>query len=150
MKINKGELIVPGIMAAFLAAYFYQVWADEVPADVLTWPIYVGAALAVCLLLVAVLYIPQRGEAAKAAVNVSAFKKPVALLIMTAVYIAAMNWIGYTLGSFLFLLVVQIYLGSGWRRALLVALVVAALLHVVMVELIGLGVPRLTTPWLTL
>ena len=168
MKINKGELVIPGIMAAFLAAYFVQVLApaglveackrfmsqeaidaffQAVPLENLTWPVYVGCALALGIVAILAMYACRESPAKKPGASMA---KPALFVVMTVVYLVAMNWLGYTLSNCLYLLAVQLFLGSGARRAVLVAVIVSALLHVVMVQLIGLSVPQLTTPWFVL
>lgn len=153
MKIKKGELIIPALMAATTAAYYFQVWAKRLPYSVIVWPIYVTITLLILLALVVVFYIPAEGvseEKKEAKLFKETFKKPLFLFLTTVLFLAIMPWVGYTVSSFAYLFGVQLYLGSEKKRAFLVALAIAIILHVVMVVLLGLSVPRLETSFFTL
>lgn len=153
MKIKKGELIIPALMAATTAAYYFQVWAKGLPYSVVVWPIYVTITLLILLALVVVFYIPAEGvseEKKEAKLFKETFKKPLFLFLTTVLFLAIMPWVGYTVSSFAYLFGVQLYLGSEKKRAFLVALAIAIILHVVMVVLLGLSVPRLETSFFTL
>ena len=142
MKLNRGELVVPGLMAAFTAAYYWQV--REVPSEVLIWPGYITIALGIFAALVLMTY-AFKGSTVKA--KKGSLRRPFVLVLITVAYLGAMKYTGFTIGSFLYLMCVQVYLGSGKRRAFIVALSVSLFLHFVMVVGLGLAVPRLTTPW---
>lgn len=145
MKVNKGELIVPALMAAFIAAYYWQV--RDIPSEVLIWPGYITVALAVLLVLVMVSYAFRASGEKTQKDNL---RRPFLLVLFTSAYLVAMKYTGFSLGSFVYLFGIQIYLGSRRKRAFFVALSVALFLHFVMVIGLGLGVPRLNTPWFKL
>ena len=128
MKIKKGELIIPALMAATTAAYYFQVWAKGLPYSVIVWPIYVTITLLILLALVVVFYIPAEGvsvEKKEAKLFKETFKKPLFLFLTTVLFLAIMPWVGYTVSSFAYLFGVQLYLGSEKKRAFLVALAIA-------------------------
>lgn len=150
MKFNKGELIVPLVMAAFLAAYYFQV--RDIPPEVLEWPLYLAIALTVLLIIVLVIYLPGKpgqdgGEETR---NPGAILKPFILTVATVVFLIAMKFIGFTFSCFLYLSGVQLFLGSLVKRTLIVSIVVVFFLHTVMVVGLGLPVPRLITPYFKL
>ena len=145
MKINRGELVVPALMAAFTAAYYWQV--REVPSEVLIWPGYITIVLGILAMLVLLTY-AFKGAAGKA--KKGSLRRPCVLVLITAAYLGTMKYSGFTIGSFLYLVIVQLYLGSEKKRAFGVALAVALFLHFVMVVGLGLAVPRLRTPWFNL
>ena len=110
-------------------------------------------ALLILLALVAFFYIPAKDvleEKKEVKPFKETFKKPLFLLLATVLFLAIMPWVGYTLSNFAYLLGVQLYLGSEKKRAYFVALGITIILHVVMVMLLGLTVPRLETPFFTL
>lgn len=145
MKLNKGEFVVPAVMAAFTAAYYWQV--REVPSEVLIWPGYITIALGVLTFLVLLAY---AFDAPLKKSEKGSLRRPFVLVLITAVYLGAMKYTGFSIGSFLYLIYVQTYLSSSKKRSFLVALAVTLFLHLVMVIGLGLAVPRLTTPWFNL
>lgn len=143
-KFDTGELIVPGIVALFVISYHVQV--RDIPRDVLIWPLIVTVIL--LLLLAAVLFQMFRGF--YGAVTNKPLLKPMALLLSSVVYLMVMPYLGYTLATFGFLMGLQIYLGARPANATIVAFSTTAILHVVMIIVMGLSLPRLETPFLTL
>ena len=94
MKIKKGELIIPALMAATTAAYYFQVWAKGLPYSVIVWPIYVTITLLILLALVVVFYIPAEGvseEKKEAKLFKETFKKPLFLFLTTVLFLAIMQ-----------------------------------------------------------
>ncbi len=61
-----------------------------------------------------------------------------------------MPFLGYAASSFLFLFGTQAYLGANKKIAFFVSLALTVLLHLVMIRIIDLDLPRLVTPFLTL
>ena len=72
------------------------------------------------------------------------------LILITVIFLAGMKLIGFSLGSFFYLLAIQLYLGAEKKRAFAVSIAVVLFLHVVMIMGLGLAVPRLVTPYFTL
>jgi hypothetical protein len=142
-NVDKGELIVPGLMGAFILAYHFQV--RTVPSEVLLWPYIVTAALVVMLSVVLYQVLKKQGQTRKK----TALKKPAALLLLTAGYLVSMKFIGYTVSSFLFLLGTMVYLGAGRKMAFIVSVSIAAILHVVMISFMDLTLPRLVMSMFT-
>lgn len=138
-KVDKGELLVPGMMILFLLAYHGQTHA--LSSEVLLWPRIVTFFLVVFM---GALLLQIRGKEKKPSSG-GGLKKPVALFAITLVYLGSMPFLGYTLGSFLFLLVTMVFLGTRRKRAFLIALVLSLLLHGVMISLMDLPLPRLVT-----
>jgi len=138
--VDKGELVVPGLMIAFLAAYHAQ--AYSLSSEVLLWPRIVTVLLV--LLLGAVFLQIRRKE--KGASGGKSLKKPAVLFVITLAYLGSMPFLGYSLGSFLFLLITMRFLGTSVRRALLISLGLTLVLHGVMISLMDLPLPRLVTP----
>lgn len=142
-NVDKGELIVPGLMGAFILAYHFQV--RTVPSEVLLWPYLVTAALVVMLSVVLFQVLKGDGRAKKK----MSLKKPAALLLLTVGYLAIMRFAGYTVSSFLFLLGTMLFLGASRKMALIVSVSIAAILHVVMISFMDLALPRLVTSLFT-
>lgn len=138
-KVDKGEFIVPGLIVAFILAYHFQV--RTVPSEVLLWPYIVTVALVVMLSVVLFQVLKSDGGNRKA----MALKKPAALLLLTVGFLAIMKFAGYTLSSFLFLLGTMLFLGTNRKVAFIVSFAIAAILHVVMISVMDLTLPRLVT-----
>jgi hypothetical protein len=143
-RVDRGEFIVPGIMGLFIAAYHWQV--RSIPSEVLLWPYLVTGVLAV--MLGATLFRIAKGV--YGAAKGWSLKKPAGLLLVTALYLSAMPFLGYSASSFLFLFGTQAWLGANKRTAFIVSLVLTALLHLVMLRIVDLDLPRLITPLFTL
>ncbi len=138
-KVDKGELIVPGLITAFILAYHFQV--RTVPSEVLLWPYIVTVALVAMLGVVLFQIFKSPTKARKT----MALRKPAALLLLTTGFLVIMKFAGYTLSSFLFLLGTMLFLGTGRKMAFIVSFAVAAVLHVVMISAMDLTLPRLVT-----
>ena len=145
MKYNKGELIIPMLMAAFMAAYCYQV--RVIPFDVLIWPACVAIVVVTLMIVVICTYV---FDTPKSEHRRASFHKPFMLILITVIFLAGMKLIGFSLGSFFYLLAIQLYLGAEKKRAFAVSIAVVLFLHVVMIMGLGLAVPRLVTPYFTL
>ena len=142
--LDKGELVVPGLMIAFLAAYHVQV--HSLSPEVLLWPRIVTVLL---VLLMGAVFLQIWGKE-KGVSYKKSLKKPAVLFVITLAYLGSMPFLGYSLGSFLFLFVTMRFLGTPARRGLLIALVLTLVLHGVMISLMDLPLPRLVTPLGTL
>lgn len=143
-RVDRGELIVPGIMGLFIAAYYWQVWS--IPSQVLIWPYLVTGVLAI--MLGATLFRIAKGAYGTA--KKWSLKKPAALLLVTVLYLSAMPFLGYSVSNFFFLFGTQAWLGANKRAALVVSVILTVLLHLVMIRIVDLDLPRLVTPWFTL
>ncbi len=144
-KVNLGEAAVPVLTLAFMAAYFFQV--RNAPAVALYWPLTVAAVLVLFWLAVVVRFVwarqgPSGPASKKAAGNLSA---RVALVFFASVgYLAAVSWLGFTLSNIVFMLVIFRGLGArAWARNIVVALAIAASLHLALVVLMQLSLPQL-------
>jgi len=144
-KVNLGEAVVPALTLAFVAAYFFQV--RDAPAVALYWPLTVAAVLALFWVAVVVRFVwvlqgPSGSVPKKATGSLSARS---ALVFFTSVgYLAAVSWLGFTLSNIVFMLVIFRGLGGRtWIRNIVVALAIAAFLHVGLVVLMQLSLPQL-------
>ncbi len=141
-RVDKGEFVIPGLMIAFLLAYHVQ--TCSLASEVLLWPRIVTVLLV--LLMGAVFLQIWRKEKVSSENEKRSLKKPVVLFVIALVYLGSMPFLGYTLGSFLFLLVTMRFLGTRAKRAFLIALVITLILYGVMILLMDLPLPRLVTP----
>lgn len=136
-QVDKGELIVPGLIVAFLIAYHVQV--RDVPSEVLLWPYMITIALVVMVGIVLFQVLREGGGGGVT----TQLKKPAALFALSVGYLAIMKIAGYTLSSFFFLLCTMLVLGAGKKTAIVVSLSIAAILHAVMISVLGLDLPGL-------
>jgi hypothetical protein len=144
-KVNLGEIVVPALALAFVAAYFIQV--RNAPAVALYWPLTVAAALALFWVAVVVRFVWVRQEPSGLVVKKAAGLIParVALVFFASVgYLAVVSWLGFTLSNITFMLVIFRGLGGrNWTRNIFVALAIAVFLHVALVVLMQLSLPQL-------
>ena len=144
-KVNFGEAVVPALILAFVAAYFLQV--RNAPPVALYWPLTVAAVLALFWAAVVVRFVWVRQEPSGFVSKKAAGLIParVALVFFASVgYLAAISWLGFTLSNIVFMLVIFRGLGGrNWTRNIIVALTIAVFLHVALVVLMQLSLPRL-------
>jgi hypothetical protein len=142
-RFNGGEAIIPAISLAFGAAYFLQTWDASMVA--IKWP-YIIAAIALLLWLgvVACYLFDKRPRVKKMSLGWADISKPVLIFVAPIVYIATMQYIGFAIGSLLFLTILfRILGGLSWLRNFLVALSITSFLYVSMVILMKMALPRL-------
>lgn len=119
-KAVGGELILPAVAVAFTIYYFSTI--REVPWIAQVSALLVGSVLIVlcaAFALRTVLAI-RRGEARMGfgplAAPAQFVGKRVALLVLTIAYIFVIDWLGFTITSFLFLASAMLLLSGGTRR----------------------------------
>lgn len=142
-RFNAGEAIIPVVSLAFGAAYFLQ--TQDALMVAMRWP-YIIAVIVVLLWLgvVAFYLFDSRPETAKRSMSWSEISKPILIFCAPVVYIATMPYMGFALGSLLFLMILFRILGSlSWVRNLIVALSITSFLYVSMVILMKMALPRL-------
>jgi hypothetical protein len=71
------------------------------------------------------------------------------LLVAVVVYIPAIAWLGFSLSTILFCVLVMLRLGAGWISSLLTAFGLVVVIHVLFVILFRVQLPtgRLGLPW---
>lgn len=142
-RFNPGEAIVPGVSLAFGAAYFLQTMDGSMVA--LRWP-YIIAVIAGLLWLAVVVFFlfDHRPETAEKSMGRKEMGKPALIFCAPIVYIGIMPYIGFALGSFLFLMILFRCLGSlSWAGNLTVAFSITSFLYITMVILMKMSLPRL-------
>ncbi len=142
-RFNSGEAIIPGVSLAFGVAYFLQTTDGSMVA--LRWP-YIIAVIAGLLWLAVVVFFlfDPRPETVKNSIGWAEISKPALIFCAPIVYIGVMPYIGFALGSFLFLTILfRFFGGLSWLRNLAVAFSITLFLYVAMVILMKMSLPRL-------
>ncbi|RJQ55120.1 MAG: tripartite tricarboxylate transporter TctB family protein [Desulfobacteraceae bacterium] len=144
-KINLGEAVIPGLALVFVLAFFIQV--RSAPAVALYWPVAVAAALGIFWVAVTARFVFPRSEAGDSALmrGRAGITGRVVLIFLASVgYLAAVSRLGFTLSNFFFMLLLFRKLGGrSWLRDILVAVSIAGFLHLALVVLMQLSLPRL-------
>ncbi len=136
------EAIIPGIALLFGAAYFLQ--TTDGPGEVMRWPQIIAV---ICLLFVVAIGAKFFFASSEEGSTKRTFKvEPKALLILVGplLYTITMPYLGFALGSFLFLNLMFMILGSkSWVKNILISLFLSGGLYFVMVSLMEMDLPRL-------
>jgi len=112
-----GELILPAVGFVFTLYYFVTIWESPWTAQVSAFGI--GSVL---LLLIFILFVrAMRGRLAgrvdfgfaAVAAPRRLLRTPLLLFILTIAYIGFVDWLGFTITSFLFLFLAMFLLGGG-------------------------------------
>jgi len=152
--IRREELFVPILVVISSISYISQVWGE--PRVVILWPYIVMVLLLACTALVVLegLTGGWRQESQKDISDAGIFAwlrksvKPLVITGTTIIYLGAIDHLGFTLSNFLYLMALLWALGT--RRALVItgiSLVIAAILHVVMINFLQMPVPRFPLPF---
>lgn len=146
-RVNWGEAVVPGLALCFAMAYLYQTW--DGPPGALYWPMGVAGVLAVLWIMVIVMFVVERNNGDKEGFDWAAVKpkiaRPAMILLGPAAYLAVIPFTGFSIGSFLFLLLLFRGLGGrSWVVGIAVGAGVTLFLHVTLIVLMNLSLPRLS------
>lgn len=142
-RFNGGEAIIPVISLAFGAAYFLQTRDASMVA--IKWPYIIAAIAALLWLGVVGFYLfDNRPQIEKMSLRWADCSKPILIFCAPIVYIATMPYIGFAVGSLLFLTILfRILGGLSWLRNLIIASSVTSFLYISMVILMKMALPRL-------
>lgn len=138
-RARGGELVIPGLALIFTLYYFYSIQDAPWTAKVSTY--FVGSVLIglVVIFCIVCLREVRRGQASLRFQGLDAprrmLPKRAALLALTAGYIFALEWGGFTLTSAVFLYSAILLLGGTrvWRNALITAIAVPLMGYLVFV-----------------
>lgn len=168
--INWGEMLIPGIALAFGLAYWAQI--SDAPKTAIYWPIVVTLIASAFWLAIVVKFIflqrknievvpfdtdePTVKSSKKSHsdeinlpeknsdISINSWLPPVLILLLPIVYLLLMPYIGFAVGSFLFLLTMFKLLGGrSWKHMIGIALLITTVLYVAMVVLMQIALPRL-------
>jgi len=152
--IVREELFLPLFSILFSLLYLTQVWGE--PRIVVLWPYLIMALLIGCslgLLMKGLAKGGRRGEKEERPSDalpprMKGAVKPLLITGATAIYLACVEYLGFSLSNFLYLTILIWLLGTRQARVLIgLSLGIAALLHLVMVDFLQMPVPRLSIPW---
>jgi hypothetical protein len=141
------ELFLPLFSILFSLLYLTQVWGE--PRIVVLWPYLIMALLIGCSLLLLMKGL-AKGERPSDALppEMKGAMKPLLITGATVIYLACVDYLGFSLSNFLYLTVLIWLLGTRQAPVLFgLSLGIAALLHLVMVDFLQMPVPRLPIPW---
>ena len=146
--VNWGEAIVPGIALLFGAAFFFQTYAG--PSKALYWPIIVAVVFGVFWLLAVIKFLfmtptePAAPDDKKSGGIVARYGRSLLIGGGALVYVILVPYLGFTVGSFLFMLAIFRGLGSRkWLTNILVSIGITAFLHVALIVLMKMSLPQI-------
>ena len=142
-RFNPGEAIIPILTLAFGVAYFIQTRDASLVA--IKWP-YIIAILTGAFWLAVVIrfFFDDREPVSKDLQASRDMGKILLILVAPIVYVTTMPFIGFGLGSFIFLTILfRLLGGQSWIRNGLVAFFITAFLYVSMIVLMKMSLPRL-------
>ena len=142
-RFNPGEAIIPFITFSFGVAYFIQTRDASLVA--IKWPYIIAALTGAFWLAVVIRFLfDDREPVSKEKQASKDISKMVLILIAPIVYVASMPYIGFGLGSFVFLTILfRILGGQSMIRNIMVAFFITAFLYVSMIVLMKMSLPRL-------
>ena len=147
-----GELVVPGLSLIFGLAFFLQ--TGDAPDQVLLWPFITCGIAMLFWLPIVWKFIPKPSTWASG-LNLAWLwgqgRRVSFILLATLGYLILLPWLGFTLGNLVFMLAVfRVLGGKRWIINLAVAGGIAGFLHVALIELMQLNLPRLELAGLVL
>lgn len=142
-KFNPGEAIIPGLTLAFGIAYFAQTRDASMVA--MKWPYIIASLTGVLLLAVVALFLFKVDEEKPKSKDSDTSKAKILLMLVAPIiYIATMDYIGFGIGSFLFLAILFRILGStSMVKNGLISISITAFLYISMIVLMKMSLPRL-------
>lgn len=148
IRINWGEAVIPILTLLFGGAFLLQTL--DAPRVAIFWPAIIGSLTCVLWLAVVVKFVvsketvSENGKKLDAKQIVSDFKRPGLVLLGSFGYLFALPWLGFTLSNFVFMLIIFRGLGSTkWLNNVLIALGIAIFLHIALIVIMQLSLPRL-------
>jgi hypothetical protein len=154
-KIDWGEAIVPGLALAFGLAFFFQ--TRNAPAAVLYWPMIAAFLTGLLGIPIVLRFVVGKSKTPVSqspkglASRIREARKPGLVLLSAVSYLAILPYLGFSLCNFLFILVVSRGLGSRkWVQNVFVALGLTVFLHLVLIVLMKMNLPRLPIGPLTI
>jgi len=154
-RVNWGEAIVPGLALAFGMAFFFQ--TRDAPRTVMYWPLIAASLTAILGILIFFRFIvvktkePVPTAPKGIATRMREAKKPGVVFLGATAYLVILPCLGFSICNFLFMLTVCHGLGSRkWVQNVFVALGVTVFLHLILIVLMKMNLPRLDIGWLTI
>lgn len=154
-SVNWGEAIVPGMAFVFGLAFFFQ--TRNAPPTVLYWPIIAASLTGILWILIIFRFVVVKTKEAVAAApkglaaKMREAKKPGVVFLCATAYLAALPYLGFFICNFMFMLTVFRGLGGRkWVQNVLVALGLTVFLHLILIVLMKMNLPRLDIGWLAI
>lgn len=141
-----GEAIIPGITIGFGISYFIQ--TVDAPNGTLFWPAATATLTGLFLIVIVLKFIIKQPKTTNLELSEKEIShsiiRPALILIGPLCYLFALPFLGFTLGSFIFMLFLFRGLGStNWIRNFIVAAAIASFLHLALIFFMKLSLPRL-------
>ncbi len=152
-RINWGETIIPGLALAFGMAFFFQ--TRDAPPTVMYWPLIAASLTALLGILIFFRFIVVKTEEPVSTApkgietRMREAKKMGVVFLGATAYLASLSYLGFSICNFLFMLAVCHGLGGRkWVHNVFVALGVTVFLHLILIVLMKMNLPRLDLGWL--
>ncbi len=147
-KIKAEDFFLPLLIIFFSLVYLGQVWGE--PKVVILWPYIVITLLLSCSILIVIIAAKKNTENQNffSKLGLKRAMKPLLLSGTTVIYLIGINYLGFSLTNFFYLILLFWSLGTKqfWTVVGL-SLLISIILHIIIVEFLQMPVPRITIPW---
>ncbi|MEG0740771.1 MAG: tripartite tricarboxylate transporter TctB family protein [Clostridia bacterium] len=110
-------------------------------------PMLIGAAATLVSAILTTQAFMGKGDAKNVKLEID-WKRFAGIVAASLLYAASLNWIGYLIGTFLFLLVIlKLAKVKGWIQPLLIAVITAVAFYLVFKVALGVKLPTGFLPW---
>jgi len=143
VQFQLGEVLVPGLALLFVLAFLVQTRGASM--TVMRWPYMMLAVTAIFWLGIVGRYIFSAAEETeKTSFAPKQLLIPALMVVAPILYLVAMPYLGFALSTLLFLPTLFRLLGSrSWKANLVIALIMTVALHMSMIVLMKMSLPRL-------
>ena len=146
-RINWGEMVIPGLSLLFGITYFLQIL--DAPKIAMYWPVIIASLVCILWLLVFIKFVfvkekpPDQPKLSPSKI-IGKSQRPLLILFGSIGYLIFMPWLGFSLSSFGFMLIIFRGLGSRqWIQNLSVAFGITAFLYAALIIFMKLSLPQL-------
>jgi hypothetical protein len=153
-RINWGETVIPALTLLFGITYFFQTL--DAPKIAIYWPIIIATVVVVLWLSVFFQFVfvkkqPSDQPRHNFLTILGESRRPFLILFGSIGYLLFVPWLGFSLSSFCFMVILFRGLGSHkWILNLSVAFAITVFLHVALIILMKLSLPQLNLGILTI
>jgi hypothetical protein len=142
-----GDLVIPALAIAFALYFFDSIW--DLAWEARATGVVVGTVLLVLVALL-VLRVARRLLAGRATLSFGPLLGPwpyapqrIGIVLLCALFIAVLPWLGLTLGLFVLTSALMFLLGAGnWRAIVTISGIVSAAAYVLFVALLNTRMPH--------
>ena len=142
-----GDLVIPALAVAFALYFFDSIW--DLAWEARATGVVVGTVL-LALVALLVLRVARRLLAGRATLSFGPLLGPwpyarqrIGIVLLCALFIAVLPWLGLTLGLFMLTSALMFLLGAGnWRAIVTISAIVSLAAYVLFVALLNTRMPH--------